>query len=92
MIGDGEILWRMMLDGRFRVQVERRGHWQGLYSIADESGTQLLMEQVSLSFGARFGADAGDVRDWQQRAEHFVAWFVRSEDQDAERDYLQRLR
>jgi hypothetical protein len=77
---DGEIVWRAMLDCRFRVQVERRGPWQGQFSIADETGTVLLQEPVSLSYGAMFGPDGADVRDWQHRAEHFIAWFAREEE------------
>ena len=62
-------VWKSMLDGHYDVRVTRTEHTHlGLLKITDiRDGRVLLEETVPLSYGAMFGPDISDVRDWQER-------------------------
>ena len=70
---EGEFVWEGVLDGRYRVTVERTAPYQGLLRIEDMTdGTTLHSEDVALGYGAVFGPDVGDVATWQQRVVEVV--------------------
>jgi hypothetical protein len=67
-----DAVWNGTLDNRYTVTVIRTGTYHGELSIRE--GDQILLrENVGLSYDARFGPDAGDVADWQQRAVEFTS-------------------
>lgn len=68
-----QLIWRAMLDGRFRARVVRSGPYSGVLTIEDEHARVLLRDNVSLSYGALWGPEPLDMQEWQQRAEAFLA-------------------
>lgn len=67
------ILWSGTLDNRYECTVEHKEQYKGQLRIFDiETNSILLMEEVGISYGATFGADMGDVADWQNRCSEFI--------------------
>lgn len=63
----GETVWCALLDGRYVVEVQRIVKTPHL-CIFDETKTCIFSEATSVSYGAQFGPDDSDVRDWEERA------------------------
>lgn len=60
-------IWMSTLDGRYIVAVRRLAEYRGQFTIHD--GDKLLhRERVGLAYGAIFGPDVDDVREWQEIA------------------------
>lgn len=65
-----EVVWWTRLDDRYLVEVRRVLGYAGRLYMFDRIENDRLVhsEGVSLSYGARFGPDAGDVAYWQEIA------------------------
>lgn len=71
MTEEQDTLYSAMLDGRYRLNVTRTGPSFGQLTLAD--GDALLYSQpVVLAYGAVFGPDVDDVRQWQDIATRIV--------------------
>jgi hypothetical protein len=67
------ILWSGTLDNRYECTVEHTSQYKGQLRIFDnQTDSVLLIEEVGVSYGATFGADMGDVSDWQNRCSEFI--------------------
>jgi hypothetical protein len=64
-------IWGNKLDNKYDVFVERKGPYKGSLIIADDKKV-LLTEDVSLSYGAKFGPDISDVCEWERRCIEFI--------------------
>lgn len=63
-----ETIWENTLDQRYHCTVTRNAVYSGQLKIYDEKLNKVLCdEEVRLSYGAAFGPDVEDVRDWQDR-------------------------
>jgi hypothetical protein len=63
-----EIIWENTLDQRYKCTVTRNSQYSGQLKILDEDLNKVLCdEEVRLSYGASFGPDVADVRDWEDR-------------------------
>ena len=68
-----DIVFKTLLDKRYRIEVQRTGDYTGDLVITDETnGQELLREPTTLSYQAIFGPDVGDVANWQERAIEFI--------------------
>ena len=71
------ILWSGTLDNRYECTVEHKEQYKGQLRIFDnQTDSILLMEEVGVSYGAAFGADMGDIADWQNRCAEFIDSFT----------------
>ena len=65
-MSDTEIIWDSILDNQYTCKVERVDESTGCLSVRDNVNSFLVLEQtVSLSYGAMYGPDRGDVAYWQ---------------------------
>lgn len=63
-----EIIWQAKLDNRYQCQVERINEVHGRLTMVDsENSETVLDQQVTLAWGAKFGADIDDIADWEER-------------------------
>jgi hypothetical protein len=63
-----ETIWENTLDGRYKCTVTRNSQYSGQLKILDEELNNVLCdEEVRLSYGATFGPDVDDLRDWEER-------------------------
>jgi hypothetical protein len=62
----GRVVWRSRVDKRYQVEVQRIDERNGHLCIFDRDDNDRLIfeEEVGLSYGAIFGADADDVFIW----------------------------
>ncbi len=66
-------VWESKLDNKYDVFVENtEGNGYKGFLVIKEGEKELLREQTSISFGARFGADFADIQMWEERACQFV--------------------
>jgi hypothetical protein len=66
-----ECAWNSKLDDRYVCQVQRTTPYNGVLCIFD--GDKLLFEkEVGISYDAPFGADAGDVSEWEDIIINFI--------------------
>lgn len=74
------MVWNDTLDGRFVCRVVRNGNTGGILTVHD--GDRILLKTpVPLAYGARFGADGGDVQDWKERCVEAVDAVLKEERQ-----------
>lgn len=68
------LVWAATLDDRFQLEVRRTGERSGELIVFDhqKEDKEIFAENVFLSYGAIFGADAGDVAMWQDLIADFV--------------------
>lgn len=65
---DAPVVWEAGLDQRYLVRVTRTEPYNGKLEVLE-----VLMEtEVTLSYDAKFGPDAGDVMQWQEIATRFI--------------------
>lgn len=58
-------IWETKVDLRYEVWVERVAPYQGKLVVYDGEQEETLLErEVTISFDAPFGPDAGDVAEW----------------------------
>jgi len=63
------IVYKNQLDKFYDIVVERTKPYHGRLTLTNpDTGHILLDEEVTLSYDALFGPDAGDVSVWQQKA------------------------
>jgi len=69
-----KLAWVGLLDKRYKIEVQRVVPYSGILCLFDAyNNDELIFEKdVNISFDARFGADAGDVSEWQTIAADFV--------------------
>ena len=69
-----KVVWWTRLDGRYQIEVHRSGENNGVLHIFDhfENDKHVFEKPVSLSYGAVFGPDVGDINDWKSMAVDFV--------------------
>ena len=68
----GDAVWASVLDQKYVVEIQRRFH-RSFLCLFDLEGKFLHAEKSIVSYGAMFGPDAGDVAQWEQRAQELVA-------------------
>ena len=62
------IIWEAELDQKYDCKVIRNTEYLGQLTVIDiETGNKLLDEEVTLAYGARFGADIGDIDYWEAK-------------------------
>jgi hypothetical protein len=70
------VVWWTRLDGRYQIEVQRKGEREGTLFIWDrEQGDEappVLGRAVDLSYGAIFGPDVEDVAYWEGLALAFA--------------------
>lgn len=64
-------VWENILDDRYEVFVERTEPYKGIL-IMKEDGEELLREDTSIGFDAKFGPDFADVLCWENRCVKFI--------------------
>jgi hypothetical protein len=65
-------IWENRLDDKYDVFVEGvEDGYKGFFVIM-EGDIELLREEVSISYGAKFGPDVADVAEWEQRCVDFI--------------------
>lgn len=73
---EGQVVWWTRLDGRYQVEVQRKGEYDATLFIWDheagEEAPPAYGKAVTLAFAARFGPDVDDVSYWQQLALEFA--------------------
>lgn len=63
-----DTIWENTLDERYKCSVTRNSQYSGQLKIFDTELNKVLCdEEVNLSYGAAFGPDVDDVREWQDR-------------------------
>jgi hypothetical protein len=67
----GDAVWASVLDGKYVVEIQRRFH-RSFLCLFGLDGKFLHAEKSIVSYGAMFGPDAGDVAQWEQRAQELV--------------------
>jgi hypothetical protein len=77
------LVWSGIVDGRFACRVVRNGGTGGILSVHD-GDNKIYAKPVSLSYGARFGPDASDVEDWQERCTEVIDERLKEEQQRRE--------
>lgn len=69
-------VWRTRLDGRYQIEVQRKGDYEGTLFIWDrekgDDAPPVYGRAVTLSYQARFGPDVDDVSLWEQIALDFA--------------------
>ena len=64
---NANIVWQSHLDKKYNCIVTRIDERNGLLKIVSDENKEVLLEQkVGLSYGAIFGPDIDDVREWEQ--------------------------
>jgi len=64
-----DTIWQSTLDNRYDCRVTRINDSHGHLTVTDNTDKKVLLEQeVTLSYGARFGPDVDDVADWETRS------------------------
>ena len=68
----GRTAWAALLDQRYKIEVipDKGETHSGTFVIFDGGDKDRLVhqEKVAISYGAVFGADAGDIALWQDKA------------------------
>jgi hypothetical protein len=64
-------IWENRLDDKYDVFVEQTSGYNGFLVIL-EGDKELIREEVSISYGAKFGPDVADVAEWEQRCMDFI--------------------
>ena len=69
-----KLAWVGLLDKRYKLEVQRVAPYSGVLCIFDSSNNDELIfeKEVGISFDALFGADVGDVAEWQDIGVAFV--------------------
>ena len=69
-----QMVWNAILDDRYIVEVQRTGGATGNLLVFDhnKNDQEIFSKEVSLSYGARFGADVADVEDWAEKVTDFI--------------------
>lgn len=63
-----EVIWEAKLDDRYDCQVTRINEAHGHLTVTDTTNQAILLSnEVTLSYGAKFGPDVDDVSDWEIR-------------------------
>lgn len=63
------LIWESRLDSKYYCTVIRISERKGILKVINEENQQVLLEtEVGLSYGAIFGPDMDDVRDWEETA------------------------
>lgn len=63
-----DTIWEAELDNKYDCKVTRVDEYTGVLSVIDiETGNKLLEENVTLAYGAQFGADMVDIMEWEDR-------------------------
>lgn len=70
-IVESNAIWAGILDGDFLVEVQEIHH-RSFLCVFNLAGECLHSEETSLAYGATFGPDSGDVREWQERGARIV--------------------
>ena len=65
------IIWKSKVDKKFDVWVERVAPYEGELVIS-EDGKMLTVQQVTITYDAKFGPDINDVRDWERVCIDFI--------------------
>ena len=65
-------VWENKLDNKYDVMVESDDTGYRGFLIIKEGNTELLREETTISFGARFGPDMGDVMMWETLCAEFI--------------------
>lgn len=65
-------VWQNRLDDKYDVFVESKDDGYKGDLVLKEGEKELLREQVTISFGARFGPDIADVAIWEDRCCEFI--------------------
>jgi len=65
-------VWQNKLDNKYDVFVESKNDGYTGDLVIKEGEKELLREQVSVSYGARFGPDIGDIGIWENRCCEFI--------------------
>jgi hypothetical protein len=69
-------IWWVKLDGRYQIEVHRKGEYEGTLFIWDREGEDdappVYGRAVNLASGALFGPDVSDVAQWEQVALDFA--------------------
>lgn len=65
-----ENAWSAILDGRYKIEVQRTEPYQGVLCVWDgKNNDKLMLEQVvGISYNAQFGPDVADLSMWQDTA------------------------
>jgi len=81
------LVWSGTVDGKYVCRVVRNGGTGGILSIHD-GDNKIYGKPVALPYGARFGPDASDVQDWQDRCTEVIDEHIKEQEQRrAERGY-----
>ncbi|MBI4119112.1 MAG: hypothetical protein HY452_02520 [Parcubacteria group bacterium] len=69
-----QLVWRGKFDARYLIEVHRTDGYNGKLFIFDhdKNDQEIFSVDVDLSYGARFGPDASDVDEWQEKALDFI--------------------
>lgn len=70
-------IWENRLDDKYDVFVESVEDGYKGFLVIMEGDKELLREEVSISFAARFGPDVADVAEWEQRCVDFIDELVK---------------
>lgn len=65
------IIWESKLDNKYDIRVERVAPYEGELVIS-EDGKMLTIQQVTISYDAKFGADINDIREWERSCIDFI--------------------
>ena len=66
-----DVLWEAKLDDTYQCKTERTSKSTGILKIKQDKKV-LFEKTVNLSYGALFGPDIADVREWEQICIDFV--------------------
>lgn len=66
-----ELVWSSTLDDVYECEVSRTGEYKGQLTVS-KGGETLYTEDVTLSYGAKFGPDVDDVWAWQESCVKFI--------------------
>ncbi len=69
------IVWKNILDNKYRVEVERTDSFSGelkIFDGVDEKAKVLYREKVTISYNAIFGPDVADVSLWEDKVINFI--------------------
>ncbi|MDO8572123.1 MAG: hypothetical protein Q7R79_05580 [bacterium] len=72
--GVSNLVWFARLDKKYQVEVQRTGEYSAVLCIFDHTNNDRLLVSydVGLAYGAQFGPDVGDVRQWQEKVINFI--------------------
>ncbi len=69
------VVWKNILDKKYRVEVERIDSGSGelkVFDGVDEKSNVLHREKVTISYNAIFGPDVADVSIWEDKVINFI--------------------